>query len=100
MTLVFLRRLLISALALGVVFQRTAEADEALGKTVVVVYNVAAPESKALAEYYARRRGIDPSHLVGLASSQDDWYHGDVTDIATNGRERGHWRITTGSGRR
>jgi uncharacterized protein (TIGR03790 family) len=102
MTLVFLRRLLISALALAAVFPRATEADEGLARATVVVYNEAAPESKTLAEYYARRRGIDPSHLVGLSCSTDeeidrDTYDQQLAEPLRHTFEQNHWwEVKTG----
>lgn len=103
LTRVVLRRLLIAALALGAILPPAAEADEALAKTVVVVYNETAPESKRLAEYYARRRGIEPSHLVGLACSQDeeidrDTYDQQLAEPLRRTFERNHWwEVRTGA---
>ena len=37
---------------------------------VVVVYNSTLPESKELAEFYARNRLIPPSNLIGLEVPQ------------------------------
>jgi uncharacterized protein (TIGR03790 family) len=102
MTLVFLRRLLISALALAAVFPGLTEADEGLAKAVVVVYNQAVPESKALAEYYARRRGIDPSHIVRLTCSADeeidrDTYDQQLAEPLRHTFEQNHWwEVRTG----
>lgn len=104
MTRVPLRRLLLSALALAAVFlSRVAEADETLARAVVVVYNEAAPESQTLAEYYARRRGIDPSHIVGLTCSPDeeidrDTYDEQLAEPLRRAFERNHWwEVKTGA---
>lgn len=102
MTLVCLRRLLISALALAAVFPGPTEADEGLARAVVVVYNQAVPESKALAEYYARRRGIDSSHIVGLVCSADeeidrDTYDQQLAEPLRHTFEQNHWwEVRTG----
>lgn len=42
-----------------------AEAGEA-GDVVAVVYNAKLPESRQLAEYYAKRRNVPEAHLFGL----------------------------------
>lgn len=39
---------------------------------VVVIYNQRLPESKAVADYYARQRRIPPEHLVGLDLPTDE----------------------------
>jgi uncharacterized protein (TIGR03790 family) len=102
MALVLLRRLLISAWALAAVFSRAAEADEPLARAVVVVYNESAPESKTLAEYYARRRGIDPSHILGLTCSPDeeidrDTYDQQLAEPLRHAFEQNHWwEVRTG----
>src|SRR5215831_19368511 len=36
------------------------------GTEVVVVYNSHLPESKALAEYYAQKRGVPPNQVLGF----------------------------------
>ena len=38
----------------------------------VVVYNAADPESKTLAEYYATKRGVPATNLLGLQTSQEE----------------------------
>jgi uncharacterized protein (TIGR03790 family) len=43
-----------------------AGAEREPGSSVVVVYNSRMPESKEVAEYYARRRQVPPAHLIGL----------------------------------
>jgi uncharacterized protein (TIGR03790 family) len=50
-------------LLIGWGFQQKVRAD---GREVVVVYNSAVPESKALAEYYAHARQVPPEQLFGF----------------------------------
>jgi uncharacterized protein (TIGR03790 family) len=47
-------------------------AEPRLADVTVVVFNETVPESKTLAQYYAEKRGIDASHLIGLHCPQDE----------------------------
>ncbi|TAL05667.1 MAG: TIGR03790 family protein [Verrucomicrobia bacterium] len=42
------------------------------GDEVVVVYNSAVPESKALAEYYAQKRGVPADQLLGVTITKSE----------------------------
>ncbi|HOB33338.1 MAG TPA: TIGR03790 family protein, partial [Verrucomicrobiota bacterium] len=53
-------------LCLGVALAPLALAA-ASGDEVVVVYNTRVPESKAVAEHYAKRREVPPDQVIGLA---------------------------------
>lgn len=42
------------------------------GEEVVVIYNSKQPESKALADFYARKRGVPPEQILGFALSDSE----------------------------
>jgi len=53
--------------AVALVFAVTpAHAAENLPAQTIVVFNIAVPDSEALAKFYAEKRGIAADHLVGL----------------------------------
>lgn len=64
----------------------------------VAVYNSADPESKALAEYYAAKRGIPPQNLLGLKTSGEETISREEFESTIEGPlraafvERGWWK--------
>lgn len=56
----------LAALATRVVPSHAADTPVPRGNEVVVLYNAALPESKAVADYYAERRHVPENRLVGL----------------------------------
>lgn len=69
--------------------------------TVVVVYNGTSPESKELALYYAKKRGIAEDHLVALQTSQEETisraeFKNTIEDpLHAAFVERGWWKVGT-----
>src|SRR5262245_24926485 len=59
-----LRSASIAAISVAL-FVPSALADDA-GSSVVVVYNRSMPESKQVANYYAQRRNVPESHVIGF----------------------------------
>jgi uncharacterized protein (TIGR03790 family) len=55
-----------SVLGIILALASVAVAEDNLARRVLVVYNATEPESKALAEYYAQRRGVPTNQLCGL----------------------------------
>src|ERR1043165_6474805 len=53
-------------LLIGVLLAQGAAAAET-GSSVIVIYNSAVPESKDVAEYYARKRDVPPKQVLGFA---------------------------------
>lgn len=49
-----------------------ARAEPPLAASTIVIYNRDLPESVELAKFYAQKRGIDRSHLVGLSCSKEE----------------------------
>lgn len=97
-----------SSLAVGLAVLRPPVAP-ARGSEVLVVYNSALPESKAVAEYYAERRGVPAGQVLGFELSREEsvsraeyrdtleqpllkelearfWHLGDAEIADTNGR--------------
>lgn len=97
-----------SGLAVGLAVLRPPVAP-ARGSEVLVVYNSALPESKAVAEYYAERRGVPAGQVLGFELSREEsvsraeyrdtleqpllkelearlWHLGDAEIADTNGR--------------
>lgn len=52
-------------------FAAAAPVDAGLGSQVVVVYNSRLPESKSVADAYARKRAVPQDHVIGLPLSTD-----------------------------
>ncbi len=63
LTYKIIRRLLL-AMLLAIPFHKHAWAD---GREVVVVYNSAMPESKGVADYYAKARQVPPEQVLGFS---------------------------------
>ncbi|MES2706810.1 MAG: TIGR03790 family protein [Verrucomicrobiota bacterium] len=69
--------------------------------TTVVIYNGKSPESKELALYYAKKRGIAEDHLVALQTSLEETitraeYKSTIEDpLHAAFVERGWWKIGT-----
>ena len=59
-------RRLITSIALGALAQCAALGQ---GESVAVLFNSKLPESKAVAEHYAKVRDIPANHLIGLPLS-------------------------------
>lgn len=65
-----------------------------------VVYNASVPESKALAEFYCKARGIDPSRQIPLMTSTNEEISREDYDVTIAGplrrilQDRGWW-VTT-----
>lgn len=58
--------IVLCGLVAAVSWKVDAAETEAPGSTVAVVYNSRMSESKSLAEYYAEKRNVPKSHLIGL----------------------------------
>lgn len=60
-------------IALGILLIDCLTVDgQAGGEEVVVIYNSKLPESKALADFYARKRDVPPSQILGFALSDQE----------------------------
>src|SRR5438477_12482185 len=84
-----------------------ARGQDSLSQQTVVVFNGAAPESVALAQFYAQKRGIVPDHLVRVDYSTEEEitrYEYDRTiaePLRKIFQEKGWWRThETTDGRR
>ncbi|HXX41704.1 MAG TPA: TIGR03790 family protein [Chthoniobacterales bacterium] len=81
-------------------------ADQPLAPATIVIFNKDAPDSVALARFYAQQRGIQRDHLVGLACSFDEEIGRDEYDvtIANPLREifekRNWWTLRTTDGKK
>jgi len=83
-------------LLLGLVLPPKVRAD---GREVVVVYNSAVPESKAVADYYAQTRQIPPEQLfgfslpTGLEMSRDEFRDDLQHPLAEALEAKGLWQL-------
>ncbi len=60
-------------------------ADDPLIASTIVIYNRDLPESVELAKFYAQKRGIDRSHLVGLSCSKEEEISREEYDVTIAG---------------
>lgn len=65
------RNLIIFALGI-LLFNGLTIVGQAGGDEVVVIYNSKLPESKALADFYARKREVPPAQILGFALSDQE----------------------------
>jgi len=65
-------QLCLAALASWLSLITAVAAEQPLAAATIVLYNKAAPDSVALAKFYAQQRGIARNHLVGLACSTEE----------------------------
>ena len=90
--------LLALAILTGIGFPANVQAEDRGGE-VVVVYNSAMPESKAVAEYYAQARQVPPQQLfgfplpVGLDMSRDEFRSGLQQPLAEALETNGLWQL-------
>ena len=66
-----MNRVLIALLMLACSAAHSLRATQP-GDEVVVVYNTRLPESKGVADYYAQRRQVPASHIIGFALSTNE----------------------------
>jgi uncharacterized protein (TIGR03790 family) len=77
----------------------SALAEKPLAPATIVVFNKDVPESVELAKFYAQKRGIDRSHLVGLSISRTEEISRDEYDAMIRNplravfKERGWWTL-------
>src|SRR5476649_2840018 len=60
-----------TVLAVILLLPRAARADD-LAQRVVIVYNAEDPESKPLADYYARKRGVPTNQICEISAHVAD----------------------------
>lgn len=64
-----MRFLFVVAGSVMLLFAGTSSSALAGGEDVIVIYNSAVPESKAVADHYASRRGVPPNRVFGFKLS-------------------------------